>query len=80
MPVTLSHRTLDVMILPKAQKARSRSACDQFFGMPVMYRLVPWIVSLLGRANETRMILLSRWYAFRESIAFFASSAFQPKA
>lgn len=53
LPVMLSHRILDVIILPYGLNNASRSCCVMFFGSPDTYRFAPFIASELGLAYET---------------------------
>lgn len=53
IPVKLSVKILDVMILPQGLNKRSRSASVIDLDRPQMYKFAPLIDSQLGRAKET---------------------------
>ena len=50
LPVMLSQRMRDVMILPKGLNRDSNSCCVKFLGSPLTYKLAPLMASLLGLA------------------------------
>merc|ERR1719422_531811 len=73
-PDILSQRILLVMILPQLANSRSRSGCVMCLGRPDTYRLAPLIASLLGRANDTFIVLFCNLNPLRVWIALEASS------
>lgn len=72
----LSHRIRDVIIFPNGVKSDSKSGCVILLGSPETYKLAPLIVSELGRANETFIILFCNLNPFKVLIALSASSIF----
>ena len=50
LPVILSHKILEVMMLPLIANIRSKSGWVMCLGKPDTYKLAPFIASLLGRA------------------------------
>lgn len=75
LPEILSHKILDVIILPNGLKSNSRSGCVIFFGSPDTYRFAPLMASELGRANDTLIVLFCKRKPFNVFIALSASSA-----
>lgn len=52
-PVFVSYRILDVIIFPHWENSFSRSCWVIDFGNPLIYKLAPFILSLLGLAYDT---------------------------